>query len=455
LYFDFNKSCKIDSGDYPIAKTAIRFGNDKFASYSNESGVFYHYYEKVEDKTPKVILDNSYFNYELCIPDSNDLKNITSDLIGPIEILLQPRLIEKAKLQTRAIVHNGRRLKKSGRSLVTYLVRNVGFKDATNVSVELGGKSKLNKFISIPAADEKDTFFQWNLGTIKPFEVKAITISFALQSNIDVLKNVIDFQIDHEYFNSVNMDAGSDFFDQEVTDEDFTVAKEQSLLHNAPLENNAIAATDTIIEYQINFQNRTNDIIQDIVVIDTVDLTYNLLYTKTISSSHDFIETIEQDPLNPNIGYIIYNFRDINLAPNSSANPEITNDQGYVRLAFVFSKQHSMNDEIENTATVIMNNNLEYSTNTVIAKVDRMSSNNPVVQQRTTDLYPNPFNTDIYFNIELGSNLDFKVYNVQGAEVSAGTSQGQTISLKHLKPGIYLVKIVNDDGIWTSKCLKY
>lgn len=454
LYFDFNNSCKIDSGDYPIANTAIKFGTDRFAAYTNKNGTFYYYFSKAENKSPQVILDNSYFNYELCTPDSNSFKNPTNNLIGPTEILLQPELIQKAKLETRAIVHNGSKLKKNGRALVTYLIRNVGFKEASNVTVQLGGKSKLDKFLSIPVATEKDTFYQWNFGAIKPFEIKAITISFALESSLDVLNSIVDFKIDHEYFNSIEVDAGTDFFDQQITDQDFVVAKEQSLMHNAPLHNNAIAATDTVIEYQINFQNRTSDIIQDLIVIDTVDLTYNLLYTKTISSSHDFIETIEQDPNNPDIGYIIYNFQDINLAPNSDANPEITNDQGYVRLAFVFSKKHAMDDQIKNTALVIMDNDIEYSTNTVIATVDRTSSNPKIEVLNETNLFPNPFANSIYFNASLGYNLEYKIFNIQGVEVANGLSNGQEISLTNQANGIYLIHLYTEQGIWAGKCLK-
>lgn len=454
LYFDFNKSCKLDSGDLPITKTAMLFGTDKFAVFTNDKGIFYYYFNKVEDKTPRVLLANDLFNYDLCIPDSNNLKNITSELIGPMQVGVQPELIRKARLETRAIVHNGRWLRQNGRALVTYFIRNVGFEEATQTTIKLGGKSKLDKFISLPNAEEKDTFYQWNIGTVQPFEIKAITISFALPDQLDVLNNTVNFQLEYEYNNSQELEAGNDFFDQQVTSEDLIVSKEQSLHNNAPLVNNAIAATDTIIEYQINFQNRTNSIIQDLVVIDTVDLTYDLLYTRTISSSHDFVERIEQDPYNPDIGYIIYTFPNINLSPNAQANPEITNDKGYVRLAFVFSKQHEMNDEVKNTATVIMDDDISYSTNTVLAKVDRMVSTTPIANSIEGNFYPNPFESKIYFNQHSGSELPYKVYTYQGVLVKQGISTDNQIDLQMLSNGLYIIQIETSEGLMTGKCLK-
>ena len=298
LFFDLNKSCELEMGDYPIGSTAIKFGTERFATYTNQKGLFYHYFDKVENKMPRVLLQHNSIDFDLCIKDSTQLKVINQDLIGPIQIGLQPNLDKLAKLETKAIIHNGAKIIQKGRSVVTYIVRNTGFKNAQNVTVKWRDKDKIRNAVALPDFTEEDSFYQWNLDTIRPFEVKFITMAFALDNAVDQLANIVQFEIEHEFNNSEEQEIGLASFQQTVTDEDFEVNKEQSLPNNTPLLNNAIASTDTIIEYQINFQNRTNDIIKDVMVIDTVDLSYNLLYTRTIASSHDFVETISQDPDN-------------------------------------------------------------------------------------------------------------------------------------------------------------
>ena len=80
-------------------------------------------------------------------------------------------------------------------------------------------------------------------------------------------------------------------------------------------------------------------------------------------------------------------------------------------------------------------------------------------RQPSFSLYPNP--TDGKVNLIIGQNLQGKsvveVYNVLGARMMDKTFQnlttGQSIAfdLQHYTPGIYIIKLSNDEGCWSQK----
>ena len=74
-------------------------------------------------------------------------------------------------------------------------------------------------------------------------------------------------------------------------------------------------------------------------------------------------------------------------------------------------------------------------------------------------LYPNP--TDGRINLVLGQDLQGKstveVYNMLGARMTSKTfthlTKGQSIAfdLQHCAPGLYIVRLCNDNGCWSQK----
>jgi hypothetical protein len=74
-------------------------------------------------------------------------------------------------------------------------------------------------------------------------------------------------------------------------------------------------------------------------------------------------------------------------------------------------------------------------------------------------IYPNP--TDGKVNLTIGQDLQGKsvieVYNVLGTCLTSKTYQsltkGQSIAfdLQHFAPGIYIIKLCNDEGCWSQK----
>jgi hypothetical protein len=87
----------------------------------------------------------------------------------------------------------------------------------------------------------------------------------------------------------------------------------------------------------------------------------------------------------------------------------------------------------------------------------------PRMSENTTDgsslqLFPNPAQEQ--FTIRLNANTDaatrFEIYNTNGSLVQAGvlSSDNQTISVTDWAPGIYLVRLSNESGIYTQRFIR-
>ncbi len=457
LYLDLNTNCAYDSGvDIPVRKRSIRFGSDRAAVFTDDLSRFYYYYQKTENKMPNVLMDNRAFKYSLCVQDSNDIKMPTKSVI-PKAIAISPIGINKAKLDTRIIVHSGQRIRKAGKNAMTYLITNIGLAEASRIKVTLNGTTKMKDLITLTPKKHEvtDTTITWNLPNLKPLETTFITVVYGIQDNADVVNNKLEFEIDHEYNNQVEVETGEDFFSQLITNEDQAALKEQGLPGQPQGELASIAATDTIIEYQITFQNRTNDIVNEVVVIDTLDLRYNFLYTQTIASSHPFTNTIEQDPVDPNIGYLIYTFSGLNLAANAAANPEIINDEGYIKFKSVFDRKHGLNDQIKNTAIVIMNDEHYFPTNAVVCSVDRLVSTPTIVKKGSLSVYPNPTSRDLHLVMANQKEFSYRIIDLRGALIQSKEGyMDHTIDVNRLNQGVYILQIEQNGQIWTQKFIK-
>jgi len=457
LYLDLNTNCVYDSmGDIPVVNRSIRFGTDRNAVFTDKLSRFYYYYFKSNNKTPTVLMDNKSFNYNLCVKDSNDLKNPTKPIIATA-IAISPLGIKKAKLDTRVVVHSGQRIRKAGKNAATFLITNVGLAAATNVKVTLKGTKQLKDLLTLTSVKHsvKDSTIEWNLPRIKPLGFAFITVIYGIQDNSDILDNKLDFEVEHTYFDNVGMETGLDFFSQIVTDDDFMSLKEQSLPNQPQGELASIAATDTVIEYQISFQNRTTEVVNEVVVIDTLDLRYHFLYTQTIASSHPFTHTIAQDPQDPNIGYLIYTFSDLNLAPNAAGDPEITNDDGYIKFKSVFDRKHDLNDQIKNTALVIMNDEYYYPTNAVVCSVDRLVSTPTIIKKESLSIYPNPTSETLNIEMENAEAFNYQIIDLKGVIVnSVENFQESQIEVTSLIQGVYILQIMQNGQVWTQKFTK-
>src|SRR5690606_16982297 len=136
-----------------------------------------------------------------------------------------------AKLRTGLMLLRGGQVVKGSRNTMIYTIQNSGLTDATDIQIKFSGSNKLKNFQSDPPFTIiNDSTVKWELSAMKPLEVSKILFSYAVQDNVDVLNNLMDFNLNYEYFNGEATDSGSDAYQQEVVENNEDPAiKKQSL----------------------------------------------------------------------------------------------------------------------------------------------------------------------------------------------------------------------------------
>lgn len=81
-----------------------------------------------------------------------------------------------------------------------------------------------------------------------------------------------------------------------------------------------------------------------------------------------------------------------------------------------------------------------------------LTLSNETVKSNTISIYPNPFSDTL--NIKGVQAKRIEITNLNGKIVSIEIQDPQSIDLRSLKPGLYLISIFTDNNKWTEKIIK-
>lgn len=144
---------------------------------------------------------------------------------------------------------------------------------------------------------------------------------------------------------------------------------------------------ETVLEYLIRFQNTGNDTAISIQIRDQLDENLNWDSFLPISSSHDFLVTIDGN------GEAVFKFDSIFL-PDSTTN--FFESQGYVKYSVRIKGGLAPNTPILNTAHIYFDSNPYIQTNTVLNTVECFEIIHPIIEYNSPYL-STPFLTDHTF----------------------------------------------------------
>jgi hypothetical protein len=458
VFADLNSNCRWDVNDFLIPNAGLRFKDRSQVVFSNDSGRYFYYFTGNLIGGPQIITNGYNFDYNTCINDTNDLSNTFTSLLGPVDIALQPTTITKPQLRTQIALQRGHRVAQGSRNVLVYKVQNSGLSPATQVFVQLKGAQKLKNFQSNPPFQIlNDSMIGWSLNNINPMQNVKILFSYAIQDISDVPNNILEFKTELRYFNGEDTQLLSDSYAQSVSQfgEDNVAIKEQFLANKLLTEDAIIHTKDTTIYYQISFRNRLNEVVNQVVIIDTLNLQHDYKYTQEISSSHPFTTQVVQDPVNSNIGYLIWTFSNLNLTPNPSDNPEIVSDAGFIKFKFIFnSLQHG--EIVKNRALVVMNGSEENATNLVVCWADENAN---ITQIKKNDqaiiAFPNPCSSELFIQSEkLLVNTPYTILDMQGRKVATGFLHESKINIAYLHSGVYMVLLHTQNGVQSVRVVK-
>lgn len=455
LFLDLNKNCELDNGDRFLSRTGIKFLDNVQPVFTNDSGHFVYFFSGSSIKKPSLFSFQTNFDYKLCIPDSLLFDGELNGFIGPIEIAVVPDVSTKAKINRRLTLQKGSRVQQGGRNMMVYSIQNIGLTDADSVQMIFSGSNKLKNFVSNPPLQIiNDSLVGWSFNKLVPLEERKIVFSYAIQDNVDVIDNTFQFMLNLDYFDGSESQTESDEFSQSVVEYDSEAYKEQFLNKNLLSTQAVISEKDTTIEYQITFQNRMSEVVNEVVIVDTLDLTLDFKYTQELSSSHYYTTQVVSDPILANRGYLIWTFPNINLIPNPDSNPELVTDAGFIRFKFVF-KTLEQGEVVRNRALVIMNGSEMIATNLVECTVDENISVPSITNVKDLFVYPNPAQSTLYLGGSFvnGQNFEYTLHNSMGMLLTKSSTTSAQIPLSNLSSGVYFIQLQSEGQVFRFKFL--
>ncbi len=298
-----------------------------------------------------------------------------------------------------------------------------------------------------------DSLLEFRFADIPTLEANQDSIVLAIDEEIDILDSrvvEISFRVASEDFVGEIIDVEARIVNEDGSPSSTDILKEE--LRCAVDPNDKLSYSDDHhfyllydkpLHYTIRFENTGNYPAQDVFIIDDIseDLDINTLRIK--SSSH---------PMNYKIqgNNVRFNFDDIMLPPSETAGAE---GHGYVRFSIYPIEGLDDFTELTNEADIYFDANSPIRTNLTI---NELVSDIPIDPTETTNsrnpinlrIAPNPNNGQ--FVLYDGDNLlsqesNIKVFNYLGQEVYKGAVEGiHNVNINE-HPGLYSVKLYNDD----------
>lgn len=225
---------------------------------------------------------------------------------------------------------------------------------------------------------------------------------------------------------------------------------DKKLFVNGIEKNGNILAKDTILDYQIRFQNTGTADAINIFVLDTISKNLDIKTFELISSSHkcDVIY----------LGDRVYKFD----FPNIHLIDSVTNEplsHGYIKYRIKQNKANVIGTEIKNTAYIYFDFNDPVITNTTsnTVSIETKSLGINTKSFSPLKLYPNPVISQL--TIENNESiLGINIVSLEGKIMKQFSdldgSATYTINLDNLQNGLYVLEIVGSTTTQNTRIIK-
>ncbi|MEZ5045909.1 MAG: T9SS type A sorting domain-containing protein [Chitinophagaceae bacterium] len=212
-----------------------------------------------------------------------------------------------------------------------------------------------------------------------------------------------------------------------------------------------ITLQDSILTYQIRFQNTGTSVAHNIVILDTLSDKLHISSLEVIGYSHQYqIEILD--------GHILkFKFNNIML-PDSGSNFEASN--GFIVYKIKQKNSNQIGDIISNSASIYFDFNSPVLTNTTINTLKNPTTiSESIATDELFKIYPNPASTSVTVEYSLQSETSIlQLFDLTGRIVKEitlpkGTSKTE-FRVTDLVTGVYTYKqILHDRSAKTGKLL--
>jgi uncharacterized repeat protein (TIGR01451 family) len=206
--------------------------------------------------------------------------------------------------------------------------------------------------------------------------------------------------------------------------------------------NGELAAEDSVLTYQVHFQNTGNDTAFKVVVIDTLSSALDITSIQTGAASHPCIFAVGRGNV------LTWTFDDIML-PDSGAS--VPNSQGFFKYSVHIKPNLSTGTQISNRVGIYFDYNAPVYTNSVISVITNVSS---VADEREASsgiaIYPNPAAGALTVRGAVAGIV--RLSDMLGRSVLSLSASGDvTIDVSSLPPGMYLLSLPMPTGTVTRR----
>ncbi|MFD2890531.1 T9SS type A sorting domain-containing protein [Flavobacterium chuncheonense] len=284
--------------------------------------------------------------------------------------------------------------------------------------------------------------YTWNYTSLQPFESRAITIAFNVNSPMETpAVNNGDILVYTATITTQNTDE---------TPADNTVTLNQTVVGSYDPNDKTCLEGETInpsmigeyVHYMIRFENTGTYPAENIVVRDDIDPTqFDIATLVPLSGSHEFYTRI-------NGNKVEFVFENINLDFDDA-----TND-GYIAFKIKTLSTLTVNSTISNTAKIYFDYNYPIVTNTATSTYQVLNAQSFEFDTAFA-LYPNP--AKAVLNLQAKNDIaiqSIEIYNVVGQLVLAMPNASTTVDVSSLESGAYFIKINTDNGSTSAKFIK-
>ncbi|MCZ8197703.1 MAG: leucine-rich repeat domain-containing protein [Flavobacterium sp.] len=297
--------------------------------------------------------------------------------------------------------------------------------------------------LSVAPTSQTTGTLSWNVGTIAPFQSGEILVTLNVNSPMETpAVNGGDVLSYTAIANGLNTDETPD-------DNTFTLSQ---VVVNSFDPNDKTCLEGTIINpsnigkyvhYKIRFENTGTFAAQNIVVKDMINTAkFDIASLQMTDASHSCVTRIT----NPN--KVEFIFENINL-PFDDAN-----NDGYVVFKIKTKPTLVVGNTISNSANIYFDYNFPIVTNTATSTFSVLQNDTFEFDNYFT-IYPNPVNEVLNLTTKQTTEVySLTIYNLLGQQVQTTTNPTNTVDVSSLKTGNYIVKIVTDKGVSSSKFVK-
>ena len=332
---------------------------------------------------------------------------------------------------------------------VTAYVFNLG-NAPTDGTIYFTHDSLQNFITSVPSGytyDESSSTISWELGEIQPGTFERFDLRLNLPANTP-LGTFLNYRLTADpIFSDAN--PLNNIVERQLIVTGSYDPNDKQVSPAGEGEEGSITRADSILTYQVRFQNTGTDTAFTVVVLDEIDEDLDITSVRPGPSSHPY----KLNVLDGNV--LEFRFENIML-PDSFVNEPASN--GYVLFDIKTKKDLPWGSKIENTAAIYFDFNEPIITNTTInTLVSPVNVNEVIAKDLPLSISPNPGGdlSILKFSLEEATEVDLALYDTRGHLITQYLKSENLQSGAHqirfeesdLPQGIYFVILKTADGM--------